>query len=169
MKLFLIILLLLLTSKISYAQSTHVLPYPSVMPGNFAYNLNLIKESLIKYWYFGDFAQFKYSLNYSDKYLIEAKTLFEYQQYLLALNALSKSDQYFSKINISLDKAKKTKSILQNKELLRSASQKHTEVLSKLLEELPETYVWKEENKKEAILMIHKSLNDSLKLREKYL
>ena len=69
-----------------FAESQYVLPYPSAMPGSFLYKLNLVQEEILRYWYFGDFGQFKYNLGLSDKYLVEAKTLFEYKQYLLAIS-----------------------------------------------------------------------------------
>src|SRR3990167_6873899 len=87
-----------------YAQSSYVLPYPGEMPGNKVYKLNLIKEKLEKYFYFGNFSQFNYNLKYADKYLVEAKTLFEYKQFLLGDSALKKSDSYFKNLKIILYK-----------------------------------------------------------------
>src|SRR3989344_5659903 len=89
------------------AESIYVLPYPSSMPGNKLYKVHLFLESLEQYWYFGSFGQFKYSLKESDKYLVEAKTLFDYKQYILANKALQKSDIYFSRTFPFLVKAKK--------------------------------------------------------------
>ncbi|MCL4418206.1 MAG: hypothetical protein M1365_16230 [Actinobacteria bacterium] len=88
------------------AQSSYVLPYPSAMPGSSSYKIHQLYESIIKYWYFGNLGQFKYNLKQSDKYLVEAKTLFEYNQYLLASKALTKSDYYFKNIEPYLLKAK---------------------------------------------------------------
>ncbi len=67
----------------SFAQSDYVLPYPSSMPGSIYYKLHLAWESVIEYWNFGDFGQFIYNLKQFNKYVVEAKTLFEYIQYLL--------------------------------------------------------------------------------------
>ena len=60
----------------AFAESPYVLPYPSAMPGSIFYKLNLIQDELLRFWYFGDFGQFKYNLAQSDKYLVEAINLF---------------------------------------------------------------------------------------------
>jgi len=128
------------------AKSSYVLPYPGAMPGNKIYKLNLIKEKLEKYFYFGNFSAFSYNLKYSDKYLVEAKTLFEYKQFLLGDKALKKSDSYFKNLRVNLDKAKNEgKNISQKMEILKEASQKHIEVLSKLKNEIPEKFNWQPE------------------------
>lgn len=128
------------------ARSSYVLPYPGAMPGNKVYKLNLIKEKLEKYFYFGNFSEFSYNLKYSDKYLVEAKTLFEYKQFLLGESALKKSDNYFKNLQLNLDKAKsERKNISQKKEILKEASLKHIEVLNELKKEVPEKFNWQPE------------------------
>src|SRR5690242_11831315 len=116
-----------------FAKSTYVLPYPSTMPGSFYYKLHLALEEFMQYWYYGNFGQFKYNLKESDKYLVEAKTLFEYNQYLLGYKALKKSDSYFQKTKPFLAKAQKEgNSIVDKISLLQQAAAKHIEVLEKI-------------------------------------
>ena len=88
-----------------FAEASYVLPYPSAMPGSKFYKLHQLFEKFEKYWYFGNFSNFHYNLKYSDKYLVEAKTLFEYKQYLLAYQALKKSNSFFLKTKQSLENA----------------------------------------------------------------
>lgn len=169
MKKFLIltILFLVLTGKAS-AASTYVLPYPSTMPGGFTYKLHLVWEKLMQYWYFGDFGQFEYNLKESDKYLVEGKTLFEYNQYLLGFKALQKSNVYFIKILPYLTNATKHgKDTIGKRQLLREASQKHIEVLLKIREDTPATFNWTPEKNPSALLDIHQLLNKSILLRQK--
>ena len=71
------LLFLILATSFSFAESDYVLPYPSSMPGSKFYQIRLIWDEVKKYWYFGSFGQFEYNLKQSDKYLVEAKTLFE--------------------------------------------------------------------------------------------
>src|SRR3989344_5431061 len=97
-RLYLIFFLFFLFTKTALADSSYVLPYPSAMPGSNFYKLHVLYEQLSRYWYFGDFGQFKFSLRYADKYLVEAKILFEYKQYLLGYSALDKSNLYFQEI-----------------------------------------------------------------------
>lgn len=149
------------------AQSTYVLPYPSDMPGSIYYNLNLVKEAIMKYWYFGDFGQFDYYLRMSDKYLVEAKTLFEYRQFLLGLNALKKSDNYFAGIMPVLKKAKVNgKSIKEKENILRQASLKHIETLMKIQEDSPTTFEWKPERALSTKLEIRRAILKSLSIRQ---
>src|SRR3989338_6901280 len=137
--LFLTFLILLFPRNI-FAESSYVLPYPSAMPGSIFYKLNLIQEELLRFWYFGDFGQFKYNLAQSDKYLVESKTLFDYKQYLLAYQALQKSDNYYKKIEPNLLSAKSNgKNTADKEKLLREAAEKHIEELEELKITLPST------------------------------
>lgn len=163
------ILLPLITLDYSFA-SGYVLPYPASMPGNPFYKISLIKDEILKYWYFGSFSQFKYSLKLSDKYLVESKTLFEYGQYLLAIKALHKSDNYFQQTKNFLSKAKtEGKNIEQNRKIQKNAAQKHIEVLEKLSQELPIDFEWKPEKDKPITLHIRKEINSSILVRDKFL
>lgn len=140
------------------------------MPGSIFYKLHSVWEEVMKYWYFGNFGQYKYNLNKADKYLVEAKTLFEYNQYILALTALQKSDIYFSYIQENLYKGIKEKRNIDDKQsLLKSASAKHIEVLSAIKKQLPEQFIWEAEKENAKILNLWESLGQSIKIREKYL
>lgn len=157
------------SSKI-FAQSNYVLPYPSAMPGSIFYKLNLVKEKVMKYWYFGDFGQFDYNLKYSDKYLVEAKTLFEYKQYLFAYYALKKSDQYFKNIQPSLENARKqNKNITQRQNVLKSAGLKHVELLNFIKMVTPDNFVWNPEKAAPTNLNLEKAIKESIKIRENFL
>lgn len=164
-----IVFFFLFTNQV-FAQSTYVLPYPSAMPGNILYKINLVKESILKFWYFGDFGNFEYNLKESDKYLVEAKTLFEYEQYLLAFKSLQKSDDYFVKtMPYLLIAGKNGKNITVNKNLLKEAGLKHIQVLSRLAKDLPLTFMWIPEKDKPTTLNIKDKIDQSISLREKYL
>jgi hypothetical protein len=169
-KILLILLFLLMFSAPAYAVSSYVLPYPSTMPGSIFYKIHLVEEAVLKYWYFGNFGQFTYNLKESDKYLVEAKTLFEYNQYLLGFSSLKKSNAYFINIYPSLLKAQKDgKDISQNTEILKSASQKHIEVLKEIGNNTPQEFNWSPEKSPATNLQIQKLIEDSIKIREKVL
>lgn len=153
-----------------FAQSNYVLPYPSNMPGNFSYKLHLIYENVSKYWYFGDFGRFDYNLKMADKYLVEAKTLFEYKQYLLGYKALKKSDQYFINILPNLVRAGRNgKNTLEKRIILKEASKKHIEVIEQVEKNTPDIFVWQPEKSTPTTLNLEKALNESIHLREKSL
>lgn len=154
----------------AYAQSSYVLPYPSDMPGSRFYKAQLLIERVSKLWYFGNFGSFKYSLKNSDKYLVEAKTLLEYNQFLLANNSLIKSNDYFSDAPRYLEKAKiEGKDISSSKSVLDSAREKHIEVLTKLKKEVPATVIWKPENEKPTDIKLHLEIDESIALRSETL
>ncbi|MBI2613537.1 MAG: hypothetical protein HYW62_02100 [Candidatus Levybacteria bacterium] len=153
-----------------YAKSDYVLPYPSNMPGGLSYKLHLLYENISKYWYFGDFGQFDYNLKMADKYLVEAKTLFDYKQYLLGFNALQKTDSYSTNILPHLIKAEKnSKDVAQKKMLLKEAMQKHIEVLEEMKNRFPATFIWEPEKSAPTILNLEEAFNKSIQLREKIL
>ena len=145
--LIILIFLFLSTSvRVVFAGSSYVLPYPSTMPGGLYYKLHLVFEEIQKYWYFGDFSQFDYNLKESDKYLVEAKTLFEYKQYLLGASALKKSDKYFVNIKGTLEQALKNgKNVQEREKILLEAALKHVETLVKIKEDTPENFEWRPE------------------------
>ena len=144
--------LLLLISFLALASSVraeYVLPYPSFMPGNKLYRVTRIVDKLKNYWYFGTIAQAKYHLGLSDKYLVEAKTLFEYKQYLLAVDALGRSDDEFRKVSKN-----------------PAAAQKHIEVLTQLLSLVPDTFTWTPEKSEATRLPLKDLLEASIRLRQ---
>jgi len=136
--------------------SGYVLPYPSYLPGHKLYQIHQVWEKVQEYWYFGNLGKFKYSLKMADKYLVEAKTLFEYNQYLLAVQALEKSNSHWQKIDVS-----------QKKEIFQAAASKHQEVLNKLARKLPEKILWQPEKKAAEKLEINQLLEKSKNIREK--
>lgn len=168
--LFVSILLLISSRNIVYADSNYVLPYPSAMPGSNFYKIRLLYEKIEQYWYFGSFGQFKYHLKLSDKYLVEAKTLFEYKQYLLAYNSLRKSNGYFKYINIYLSKAKEeNKNIEQKQNILNEASLKHIETLNIIQRQTPKKFTWQPERGSSTPLDIQDLMEESISLRQKNL
>lgn len=150
-----------------FAQSNYVLPYPSNMPGSFSYKIHLIYESISKYWYFGDFGQFDYNLKLADRYLVEAKTLFEYKQYLLGYRALQKSDLYFSNTLPNLLNAKNNnKRISQKRTILSEAAQKHIEILEKMQANNPDIFNWQPEKAPSTMLDIKEAIGNSIQIRK---
>ena len=144
-----------------------MLPYPSGMPGNLSYGIHLIYENISKYWYFGDFGQFDYNLKMTDKYLVEAKTLFEYKQYLLGYKALKKSDSYFVNIRPCLERAEKDgKNILQKEAILRGASEKHVEALGQMEKNVPSAFEWRPEKALPTRLDIKRAIENSINVRK---
>jgi hypothetical protein len=138
------------------------------MPGSFFYALNLLQEEVLRFWYFGDFGSFHYNLKQSDKYLVEAKTLLEYKQYLLGYKALLKSDFYFEKVYPSVVSAKKNgKNILEKQQLFRNAQEKHIEELVKLKKIVPQTFDWIPEEGEAMELKLWGILDRSIRIREK--
>lgn len=161
------ILLFFFLAHSANASSSYVLPYPGVMPGNKLYKIEQVVDAIKGYLYFGDFGKLKYNLSESDKYLVEAKTLFEYNQFPLALYALEKSNFYFEKVMPYLNSAKKHgKDITEKKQIYESAKQKHIEVLGKLLLTTPEIFIWQDEKKSPIKLNIANEIRKAIRIRE---
>ena len=167
---FIVLLTFLITPVSVFANSSYVLPYPSYMPGNFLYKPRLILNKLSSFVYFGDFGKFDYNLKESDHYLVEAKTLFEYKQYLLALKALQKSDYYFQAIYPNLESAKRNnKNISERIKILGGAAEKHIEVITDSKSQLPIEFNWTSDKSGPTIINFTKTLDNSIKIRSKFL
>jgi len=150
-----------------FAESSYVLPYPSFMPGSTLYVLHGVLEKFEKYWYFGNFSKFIYNLKLSDKYLVEAKTLFEYKQYLLGSKALEKSKTYFVAAYRSLGEAKKEgKNISQKEQLLKEAVGKHIEVLMQVKGIVPQYFKWTPEKDRSEELFLWKQIDEGVEIRK---
>lgn len=170
---FIVLFFLLIFTKPLFAESSrskYILPYPSDMPGSRLYKINLIWEKISKYWYFGDFGQFESSLKMADKYLVEAKTLFEYKQYLLGYESLQKSDSYFSNILPNLMGAKNNnKNIAQKRLVLKDALLKHIETLDRMEIDTPDIFNWQPEKTLPTTLEIKKAIEGAIAIRRNVL
>ncbi|MDP3941817.1 MAG: hypothetical protein Q8Q49_05935 [bacterium] len=156
----------LASPRILFSASSYVLPYPSAMPGNKTYPLHLLEEKILQYWYFGGFSSIRYNRELSDKYLVEAKILFEYQQFPLALSALHTSDIYFQKASeVYLTQSPEKNGMRDIQLLLHSQAQKHQEILQSLIDTTQREFVWQEERADPVRLKIHEELKNSRKMR----
>jgi hypothetical protein len=165
MKYICLILLFVLASQV-HAQ--YVLPYPGPMPGNKLYQVMRLVDELQKFWYWGNIAKFKFNLGLSDKYLVEAKILFEYRQYFLAVESLKRSDLYFNQLPLYINGAKSEgKDVNELQKTYGQAVKKHIEVLLFLKEILPETFEWTPEKSQPTLLLLHEYITASTALRNK--
>jgi len=138
-----VLLLVMLFWMTHAAHAEYILPYPSYMPGNKLYRVSRIMDRLKGYWYFGDIGSSRYHLGLSDKYLVEAKTLLEYKQYLLAADALTRSDREFALVPVALHAAaahgKDTEAL---RALVIEAAGAHVSVLDALASIVPAHVTW---------------------------
>lgn len=158
-----LILTILFTAKV-FAQG-YVLPYPGFMPGHPLYKISEIVSQAQEWWSFGSFAKFKYHLAMADKKLIEAKTLFEYKQYLLASQALPQYEDHLRKTNFYLRRAEnEDKNISEKRIVFEKAIAKHREVLMRLRQELPENFLWVPEKAQPQTIEIKRILEKELEV-----
>lgn len=166
-----VLIILLLLSALFQVPATHadyVLPYPSYMPGNKMYKISRIIDVLRKYWNWGGIATAKYHMELTDKYLVEAKTLFEYKQYLLASDALRRSDSQAEQISASLGNAhSEGVDTAQLKSIIMQEMQVHIAVLDTLKQQMPAVFIWRPEKSSETRIEIERILNQSRLFREK--
>ena len=146
--------------------ASYMLPYPSTMPGNKIYTFTRIVDNLKAYWYVGDIAQVKYHLMLSDKYLVEAKTLFEYKQYLLAQDALVRSDMHFKLLSNALSNGKKHgKDMGEIGHAVADAAVAHITLLNSLQTILPESFEWKPEKGDTTNIPVYEHISEAKQIR----
>lgn len=152
-----------------FSQGEYVLPYPSLMPGHPLYTTQEIVEKVQGVLSFGNFAKLKHHLRVADKKLVEAKTLFEYQQYLFARNALDDYKKHLRLAHVHLEKAKKEgKNTSEKKVLFRNAIAKHWSVLKEIKKEQPEHFLWQPERGVSEIIRIREILDHAIQLGEEF-
>lgn len=145
----------------------YVLPYPPFMPGNRFYKISRMLDSIERWWFWGNIASTKYHLKLADKYLVEAKTLFEYKQYQLGTDALKRSDAQIPQIHRSLQLAQQEgKDVQKLKSLADNAMIAHIGILQKLSEELPKSFQWTPEKQASTVINFSQLFRDSIALRK---
>jgi hypothetical protein len=136
------------------------------MPGNILYKVSRFMDSAKAYWYWGNIASVKYHLALSDKYLVEAKTLFEYKQYLLAADALARSDKQLADIpTLLLQGEKERKDMNQLRLIVHEAMNVHMAVINTMKSQLPKEFIWKPEKAAETTIRIDELLTSSYEIR----
>jgi len=133
------------------------------MPGNRLYFISRIIDQINRWWYFGSVAQTKYHLGLSDKYLVEAKTLYEYKQYLLGTDALRRSTKEFHEIPINIKRAQsegKDMTLLIVK--ISESAEVHKTILMDMRVDNPETFQWTPEKEASTDLKIHDEINNGI-------
>lgn len=155
---------------LSFVRSVHasyVLPYPSYMPGNTLYKVSRLIDSVKQYWYWGNLAQVKYYLGLSDKYLVETKTLFEYKQYALGVDALTRSTEAFQKLpDLVVAGQKEGKDMAPSITLIGEAAGEHKRVLEYMKDESPSQFRWTPEKTSPSDLFLHQDIEKALSVRE---
>lgn len=150
-------------------RAAHVLPYPSFMPGNKLYAVTRIIDKAKLYWQFGSIGRFKYHLALSDKYLVEAKTLFEYGQYLLAIDALKRSDAEYGAVPTYLERGKtEGKDMRAFEHEYAEAAAAHNQILVHLSERIPERVLWTPEKSDPTDLSLRSLIAESVDMRVRY-
>lgn len=143
-----LIFLLIYLASVSLV-SAYSLPYPSYMPGHKLYTVSRFIDTLKSYWHWGTIAQFKYHRYLADKYFVESKILFEYGQYLLAVDALKRSDEQF---------------MMTSPKVLEQMKA-HRDILKRLKQMLPEEFLWQPEKQPPTLLPLHRLLDEAIELR----
>lgn len=151
------------------ARADYMLPYPSYMPGNKLYAVSKALDVLNGWWHWGSIGQCKYHMQMSDKYLVEAKTLFEYKQYILALDALARSDKHIALVPRYIEQAReKEKETRDIKVLFMAELEVHKQTVSNLQSDLQKEFIWTPEKQPAQTLLLHDVLSASLKLRSSF-
>ena len=157
-------------SALQTVHADYVLPYPGYMPGNKLYRVSRVLDQARAPLYFGSLSTYKYHLSLADKYLVEAKVLFEYKQYLLAVDALARSDKEFVVLPRYLVQAgKQRKDVSRFEQQLSEAALMHIQILEELLIKLPDTFTWTPEKSDATLLPLRDLLLHSMNIRSNVL
>jgi len=136
------------------------------MPGNKLYQVSRLFDGIKKYWSWGTMAQTKYQLALSDKYLVEAKILFEYHQYLLGTRALERSNTAFGELPRLIAASKNLeKDTTDQDKVIHAAAIEHKRVLEMLKVALPDTVTWSPEKEKATELSLQDMVQKAIELR----
>ena len=120
-----------------------------------------------RYWYWGTIGNIKYYMMLSDKDLVEAKTLFEYKQYLLALDALDRSNKNIHRLrSLVLLSEREKKDISSLLPIIQEDMFVHESILNTLRNQLPMETLWQPEKQSSVLLQLHQSLDAAIEQRK---
>lgn len=161
------LLLFLFTATIHQVHASYMLPYPSYMPGNKLYRLSRILDRVKLSWSWGSIAKAKAYMSVSDKYLVEAKTLFEYKQYLLGADALKRSNTAFEQVPIHIHRGRSERKDMSGvvTQVIESMAV-HTQILSDMEKEVPREFVWTPEKTSATNLRLSEYIKGAIKIRQ---
>lgn len=115
----------------------YYLPYPGILPDHPLYTLKMIRDRIWLWLTANSLKRVEVLLLFSDKRLGAAKVLIEGNKANLGVSTLEKGEKYLEAAVTQLEKSKQSgKDIKQMTEQLRTAAQKHEEVILKLIETL---------------------------------
>lgn len=121
------------------AEIEYTLPYPGILPGHPLYFLKMARDRVLGWFITDPLKKAEYNLLMADKRLNSGLFLLEKGQTTLAESTFSKGEKYLEK---ALDEAQKAKAAGHDTTALMSrlslATLKHQEVLSEVLEKVPE-------------------------------
>lgn len=161
------LLLFLFTASAHNAYASYMLPYPSFMPGNKLYRLTRVADKIKVYWSFGSIARAKAYMSLSDKYLVEAKTLFEYQQYLLGADALKRSNSAFEQIPIYIQQGRSERKDMSGiVTQLKEEVVVHEKMLSQMAKDTPQEFLWTPEKTNATNLSLLQYIEGAIKIRQ---
>ena len=159
--------LFLLLANVGQVHASYMLPYPSYMPGNTLYRLSRVLDRVKVHWSFGSIAQAKTYMSLSDKYLVEAKTLFEYQQYLLGADALMRSNIAYEQIPIYIQQGRNERKDMSGvMDMLIAQNMVHKGVLSQMAQDVPKEFLWTPEKTSATKLPLFESITGAMYIRQ---
>lgn len=142
----------LFTYIISFAQTisltqnkvAYQLPYPGILPDNPLYPLKAIRDQLIVFFNRDPIKKSEYFLLLSDKRAAMSLELIKKDKYQLAITTFSKGEKYFLKIPPLIKSAKKQGNSPSTEflEKLRTANQKHAELIDELISRSPKNLIF---------------------------
>jgi hypothetical protein len=159
-------LLLLLTGSVAFA-ADYNLPVKPILPGHPLYRISRNLDRVRSWFLWGDIAKATYRLTLADKYLAEAKTLFELKQFPFAVDALERSNLEFERIPGFLENdVRDGRDIGAMRDKVKASSRAHVTILDALEPMVPEVYVWTEDDGEPIQLEIREQILLSVGIRK---
>jgi len=137
------------------------LSYPGMLPDNPLYFLKTIRDAIVRFLIKDPLKKTEFYILTADKRIFAAALLTEKDKYDIALETVSKSNNYLHEAVFSLSKAQSAgKNILPLRDTLNTAVKKHQEVVSQQIEPfIPEDKMEILQNEIKRLEVIKKSVN----------
>lgn len=115
------------------------LPYPGILPGHPLYKLKMVRDRILSLFISDPVKKAEYNLHMADKRLNAALFLLDKGKTKLAESTISKAEKYLEKSSNGMEQAYNAgRDITSLVSKLSLATLKHQEVLTEVLEKVPE-------------------------------
>ena len=119
----------------------YTLPYPGILPDNPLYPIKAFRDRIVGFLISDTIKKTEFNILQADKRLQSGVLLFDNKKYKLAIDTISKAENYLEEARNKLIESKKQgKDVVNLKNKLQKSTGKHSEIIAALAKKSPKEH-----------------------------